>query len=211
VGALGVGIGFGLQNLVNNFVSGLILVFERPIKIGDTIDIGTLRGEVRRIGIRSSTVRTLEGAEVIVPNGNLVSNEVINWTLSDRMRRIDVAIGVKYGTDPEAVLEILNHVAQEHDDVLDYPEPSALFKAHGDSSLDFVVRFWTKRFDDWLRIQSDVTVAINGALKKAGIEIPFPQRDLHLRSVDPSTGLAGPGGEMAAESPPQAPSSDSSD
>jgi small-conductance mechanosensitive channel len=211
VGALGVGIGFGLQNLVNNFVSGLILVFERPIKIGDTIDIGTLRGEVRRIGIRSSTVRTLEGAEVIVPNGNLISNEVINWTLSDRMRRIEVAIGVKYGTDPEAVLEILNRVAHEHDDVLDYPEPSALFKAHGESSLDFVVRFWTKKFDEWLRIQSDVTVAINGALKKAGIEIPFPQRDLHVRSVDPSTGLTGPGGEMAAERPPRDPSSESSD
>jgi small-conductance mechanosensitive channel len=200
VGALGVGIGFGLQNLVNNFVSGLILVFERPIKIGDTIDIGTLRGEVRRIGIRSSTVRTYDGAEVIVPNGNLISSEVINWTLSDRMRRIEVAIGVKYGTDPQTVLDILTRVARDHEDVLDYPEPHALFRTHGESSLDFVVRFWTRRFDDWLRIQSDVTVAVNAALKEANIEIPFPQRDLHLRSVDPSTGLVGPEREPALES-----------
>ncbi len=197
LGALGVGIGFGLQNLVNNFVSGLILIFERPIKIGDTVDVGTLRGEVRRIGIRSSTVRTFEGAEVIVPNGTLISNEVINWTLSDRMRRIEVKVGVKYGTDPETVLDLLLKTAGEHEHVLEYPKPYALFQAFGDSSLNFSLRFWTRNFDDWLTIQSDVTVAVNNALNEAGIEIPFPQRDLHVRSVDPSTGLGK--GETADE------------
>ena len=197
IGALGVGIGFGLQNLVNNFVSGLILIFERPIKIGDTVDVGTLRGEVRRIGIRSSTVRTFEGAEVIVPNGNLISNEVINWTLTDRTRRIEVKVGVKYGTDPQTVLDLLLKTAGEHEDVVEDPKPRALFQEFGDSSLNFSLRFWTRKFDDWLRIQSDVTVAVNNALNAAGIEIPFPQRDLHVRSVDPGTGLGK--GERAAE------------
>jgi small-conductance mechanosensitive channel len=127
-GALGVGIGFGLQNVVNNFISGLILVFERPIKVGDTIEVGQMIGDVRRIGIRSSTVRTFEGAEVIVPNGNLVSSEVINWTKSDRTRRIKIPAGVAYGTDPQKVLDILLGVAKDTKDVLRFPEPYPLFK-----------------------------------------------------------------------------------
>jgi len=185
-GALGVGIGFGLQNVVNNFISGLILVFERPIKIGDTIEVGQLMGEVRRIGIRSSTVRTFDGAEVIVPNGNLISSEVINWTLSDRIRRIRLPVGVAYGTDPLKVLALLTEVAQKHTDVLQHPAPTALFKAFGESSLDFELRFWTSNFDAWPAVQSDMTVRIHAALGEAGIEIPFPQRDLHLKSLAPS-------------------------
>ena len=185
-GALGIGIGFGLQNLVNNFVSGLILIFERPIQLGDTIEFGTWIGTVRRIGIRSSTVRTFDGAEVIVPNGSLISAEVVNWTLSDRLRRIEVSVGVAYGTDPQRVLDILLDVVAKHDNVLQHPEPLALFVGFGDSSLDFKTLFWTSNFDDWLRIRSDVTVKINQAVTEAGIEIPFPQRDLHLKSIDPS-------------------------
>ncbi len=182
-GALGVGIGFGLQNIVNNFVSGLILLFERPIKTGDTIEIGQLIGEVRRIGIRSSTVRTWEGAEVIVPNANLVSDQVVNWTLSDRHRRIDVGVGVKYGTDPERVIELLLAVAKTDDRVLDQPEPNALFLGFGNSSLDFRLRAWTSQFSRWVAIRSELTVEMNRKLAEAGIEIPFPQRDLHLKSV----------------------------
>ncbi len=187
IGALGVGIGFGLQNVVNNFISGLILVFERPIQEGDTIQLATLMGEVKRIGIRSSTVRTFDGAEVIVPNGNLISNELINWTLSDRHRRIELAVGVAYGTDPQKVLEILNAVARADSRVFATPEPYALFLGFGESSLDFSLRYWT-HYDTWLEVASDITVAANTALKEAGIEIPFPQRDLHVRSVDERAG-----------------------
>jgi len=185
-GALGVGIGFGLQNVVNNFISGLILVFERPVKIGDTIEVGTMIGEVRRIGIRSSTVRTFDGAEVIVPNGNLISAEVINWTLSDRIRRIKIPVGVIYGTDPQKVLDLLGGVAKDSKDVLSFPAPRALFLGFGESSLDFELRFWTANFDQWMRVASQITVGVNTALAEAGIEIPFPQRDLHLRSVEPA-------------------------
>lgn len=184
-GALGIGIGFGLQNLVNNFVSGLILIFERPIKVGDIIEFGSLRGQVMRIGIRSSTILNWEGAEVIVPNGNLISGEIVNWTLSDRRRRITVNVGVKYGTDPNRVLEILNGVAKDHSSVLNNPAPSALFTGFGESSLDFELRFSIPEFNDWLVMKSEITLAINNALKDADIEIPYPQRDLHVRSIDP--------------------------
>ena len=186
VGALGVGIGFGLQNIVNNFVSGLILIFERPIKVGDTIELDPLLGTVKHIGIRASTVRTLEGAEVIVPNGDLIAGKVVNWTPSDRQRRVDVPVGVAYGTDPDRVVEILVGVAQDQPDVLVHPEPVALFRGFGDSSLDFVLRVWTPEFERWMRVQSDVARAVHHALRDAGITIPFPQRDLHLRSVDPA-------------------------
>jgi small-conductance mechanosensitive channel len=192
-GALGVGIGFGLQNVVNNFVSGLVLIFERPIKVGDTIEVGTLIGTVKRIGIRSSTVRTFTGAEIIVPNGNLISNEVVNWTLSDRLRRIDIPIGVAYGTDPKRVVKILNNLAVNNKDVLNKPEPLVLFQGFGESSLDFELRFWTDNFTTWMALKSEITLQVEEAIKKAKIEIPFPQRDLHVRSVDPKVIEAGNG------------------
>ncbi|HSO23388.1 MAG TPA: mechanosensitive ion channel domain-containing protein [Chondromyces sp.] len=184
VGALGVGIGFGLQNIVNNFVSGLILLFERPIRIGDRVELSSqLSGMVERIGIRASIVRTWQGAEVIVPNANLISSEVINWTLSDDRRRMEIPVGVAYGNAPEVVLELLLGVARAHPEVLGEPEPVALFTGFGDSSLDFELRAWTT--GDIVVIPSELRVAINRALAEAGIEIPFPQRDLHLRSVAP--------------------------
>ena len=123
VGTLGVGIGFGLQNVVNNFVSGLILLYERPVQVGDVIEVGKVTGTVRRIGIRSSTVATPQGAEVVVPNANLISNEVINWTLSDRRRRADIDVGVAYGTPPEKVRTLLLQVAGAHPEVMKLPEP----------------------------------------------------------------------------------------
>jgi potassium-dependent mechanosensitive channel len=185
VGALSVGIGFGLQNIVNNFVSGLILAFERPIQSGDTVQFSTMFGRVTRIGVRSSTVRTFDGAEVIVPNANLISNEVTNWTLSDMRRRMEILVGVTYGTNPREVMELLLKVASGDDRLLDNPAPSVLFLGFGDSSLDFSLRAWTDDFDNFITIKSDLTVAVHDALYAAGIEIPFPQRDLHLRSVDP--------------------------
>jgi small-conductance mechanosensitive channel len=183
-GAFGVGIGFGLQNVVNNFVSGLILLFERPIQVGDTIEVQSLLGDVRRIGPRSSTVRTFDGAEVIVPNGMLISDQVTNWTLSDRRRRVIVGVGVAYGTDPERVLEILRDVAAENETVLQDPGPLTVFLGFGDSSLDFELRCWIPRYEEGFTMRSNLWVAINAKLREAGIEIPFPQRDLHLRSVD---------------------------
>jgi small-conductance mechanosensitive channel len=202
-GALGVGIGFGLQSVVNNFVSGLILAFERPIQVGDTIEVGPLLGEVKSIGIRASTIRTYEGAEVIVPNGDLVSAQVTNWTLSDRRRRLLVPVGVAYGTDPGKVIDLLEQVASDHVDVIDHPPPTALFLGFGDSSLDFDLRFWTVKFERWREVKSEVTVAVNNALKQAGIEIPFPQRDLHVRSVDPGAArrLSGEPAEERAAGP----------
>jgi len=183
-GAVGVGVGFGLQNIVNNFVSGLILLFERPIKIGDRIELETILGDVQRIGIRSSTVRTYDGAEVIVPNSDLIANKLTNWTLSDHRRRIIVPIGVKYGTDPNLILQLLVQVAKGNPDLLEYPKPEAFFRAHGESSLDFELRAWTDRSSEWMHIQSNLTVAINRILTENNIEIPFPQRDLHFRSSD---------------------------
>jgi len=187
-GALSVGIGFGLQNIVSNFVSGLILIFEQPVKVGDKVEITSLAltGEVRRIGIRASVVRTFDGAEVIVPNGNLISSEVVNWTLSDQRRRVRVEVGVAYGTDPHRVMEILKSVAVAHPEVLKYPEPSVVFLEFGQSSLNFRLMFWAATFDDFFRIRSEIHVAVNDALKEAGVTIPFPQRDLHVKGLPES-------------------------
>jgi potassium-dependent mechanosensitive channel len=185
-GALGVGLGFGLQNVVNNFVSGLILLFERPIHLGDTIEIGGLSGTVRRIGARSSTILTFQGAEVIVPNSNLLANQVINWTLSSQWRRVDVPIHVAYGTDPELLLRLLVEVAESNPGVLRQRPPTAFFLGFGDSALNFELRFWSAHQDAWFQLQSEVAIAVVKALQTAGIEIPFPQRDLHVRSLEPS-------------------------
>jgi small-conductance mechanosensitive channel len=211
-GALGVGVGFGLQNVVNNFVSGLILLFERPVKVGDTVElVGGTFGDIRRIGIRSSTVRTFDGAEVIVPNASLISETVTNWTLSDKQRRIKLAVGVAYGTDPQQVLELLGKVAADHEDVLDEPAPAVLFRGFGDSSLDFEIRAWTGDFDRGLGVVSELGVAVNGVLAEAGIEIPFPQRDLHVRSVDATVGEALGRGTPAASQAPREPTTRPSD
>jgi small-conductance mechanosensitive channel len=188
IGALGVGIGIGLQDVVNNFVSGFILLFERPLQVGDTVEVGEILGDVRRIGLRSSTVRTWDGAEVVIPNSRFISQEFTNWTLSDRQRRIDIPVGVAYGSDPERVIEILLEVARAHPDILEEPEPTAIFETFGNSSLDFQLRGWTTRFDRWRLSRSELAVGINRALAEAGITIPFPQRDLHLKSVDPGVG-----------------------
>ena len=182
-GAFGVGLGFGLQNVVNNFVSGLILLFERPVHVGDMIQVGNREGRLRRIGMRASVIRTLEGSEVIVPNGQLISEEVLNWTLSDQQRRLEILVGVAYGTDPERVIELLTEVGSKHPDVLADPAPDALFVGFGDSALNFQLRAWTSNFRRWPNIKSELTLGINAVLRDAGISIPFPQRDLHIKSV----------------------------
>ena len=204
VGALGVGIGFGLQNVVNNFVSGLILMFERPIQPGDVVEVGGVSGKVREIGMRATTLSTFEGADVVVPNGMLLNEKLVNWTLSDMDRRIDVNVGVAYGTDPARVLQLLMEVTRSTDGIASEPEPTILFAGFGTNSLDFSIRSWTNNFNDWVKIRSALTVRVYDALKNAGIEIPFPQHDLHLRSVSPgaSAALAG------LSNPPVPPTSD---
>jgi potassium efflux system protein len=185
VGALGVGIGFGLQNVVNNFVSGLILMFERPIQPGDVIEVSGTSGKVSNIGMRATTLTTFEGADVVVPNGTLLSEKLTNWTLSNMNRRLDVDVGVAYGTDPKRVLALLREVAGSTPGVAADPQPVILFVGFGASSLDFTVRAWTNNFSDWVLTRSLLTVRVHDALKDAGIEIPFPQHDLHVRSVSP--------------------------
>jgi small-conductance mechanosensitive channel len=178
---------------VNNFVSGLILMFERPIQPGDVVEVGGTSGKVREIGMRATTLSTFEGADVVVPNGVLLNEKLINWTLSDMDRRIDVNVGVAYGSDPNRVLQLLMEVTRSTDGIAKTPEPTVLFVGFGANSLDFAIRSWTNNFDDWVKIRSSLTVRVHDALKGAGIEIPFPQHDLHLRSVSPgaSAALAG--------------------
>jgi len=181
-GALGVGIGFGLQNIVQNFISGLILIFERPIQVGDTVEVDNLMGRVKDIGVRASNVITYDGAEVVVPNSNLISNNLINWTLSDSRKRVEIKVGTAYGSDPNQVLDILFKVANEHPDVVKNPEPRALFDGFGESSLDFRLLFWVS-FELGLGAKSDVAIGIYNAFAENGIEIPFPQVDLHVRDI----------------------------
>ena len=182
IGALGVGIGFGLQNLVNNFISGIVLIFERPIQTGDVIKVGEITGTVKRIGIRASVVRTFDGAEIIVPNGNLISSELTNWTFSDRFRRMDVAVGVEYGSDIEKVKELLLLAGKDIEGVLDRPAAIVLFQNFGDSSLDFILRSWTKDFDNWLTIESQLRFEINKLFEENNIVIPFPQADINFKN-----------------------------
>jgi small-conductance mechanosensitive channel len=184
-GAFGVGVGFGLQTIVNNFVSGIILLLERPIQVGDAIQMGDLDGEVRRIGIRSTTVHTWRGAEVLVPNATLISGNLTNWTLSDRTRRLELPIGVAYGTDPERVIKVLGEAASTVPGVLGQPAPLVLFQGFGDSALNFELRAWTDHFEEWGSIRSNLAVAVNNRLVAESIEIPFPQRDVNVRYTHP--------------------------
>ncbi len=203
-GALSVGIGFGLQAIVNNFVAGLILAFERPIQVGDTIEVNTLLGRVTRIGIRASTLRTYDGSEVIVPNAEFISGQVVNWTLTDVTKRQHLPFGVAYGTDPELVINVVSEVARNNPLVLPEPEPFVIFKGFGDSSLDFELRAWCN-FNDGLQVMTQLNVGINRVLAENGIEIPFPQRDLHLRSVDAGVGPALSGSGQAPQLPASKP------
>ncbi len=202
-GALGVGIGFGLQNVVNNFVSGLILMFERPIQPGDVVEVSGTSGKVRAIGMRATTLTTFDGADVVVPNGTLLSEKLINWTLSDMNRRIDVDVGVAYGSDPRRVMALLSEVALGTPGIVPEPAPAIVFKGFGASSLDFGIRAWTNDFGDWVTIRTEMTARVYEALAKEGIEIPFPQQAVHLRSVAPGAGQQLAGATSAEKDAPR--------
>ncbi len=179
-GALSVGIGFGLQNIVNNFVSGLILLFERPIKVGDVVEYQGRWAEVLEIRVRSTVVRTYDRAELIVPNSELVSSTVTNWTHSDFRVRIILPVGVAYGSDTALVRDLLLQAVTEQPKTYAEPAPYVLFREFGDSALGFEVRFYT-HLDNYLTIQSDVRFRIDELFREHGVTIPFPQRDVHLR------------------------------
>lgn len=183
-GAVGIGVGLGLQTLANNFVSGLVLLFERPIKLGDRVEVGGVLGDVVRMAGRSTWVRTNENVVIIVPNSEFVSSRVTNWTANDRRVRFSLAVGVSYGSHPSKVRDILLATARNHADVLEDPSPDVLFLGFGDSSLNFELRVWTVRQVQTPKsLASDLYFAIFDDFRKEGIEIPFPQRDLHLKSV----------------------------
>jgi small-conductance mechanosensitive channel len=184
MGAFGIGIGFGLQNIVNNFASGLILLFERSIKVGDVVQISGEWGTIKNLGLRATVVETFNRSELIVPNSDLVSSTVTNWTLTNQLIRIIVNVGVAYGSDTEKVIKILDQVADEHSLVLRFPKPMVLFTGFGNSSLDFELRVFVDGMDHFLKVKSDLHVEIDHLFRENNIEIPFPQNDIHLRTID---------------------------
>jgi small-conductance mechanosensitive channel len=182
-GALGIGVGFGLQGVTNNFVSGIILLLERPIKVGDRIEVGNVNGDVINISPRATTIVTNDNIAIIVPNADFISSKVVNWSYTNRNVRFNFAVGVSYGSDPEQVRSVLLEVARAHHGVLKEPGPSVLFDSFGDSALNFVLRVWTRDFSTVPGVlRSELYFAISRAFKEQGIEIPFPQRDLHIKS-----------------------------
>ncbi len=186
-GALSVGIGFGLQNIVNNFVSGVILLFERPIKTGDWVVVGSTEGFVKKISIRSTQIETFDRSDVIVPNSEFISGQVTNWMFRDSIGRVVLPIGVAYGTDTQKVKSILLDIAHQHPAVITkspiLSKPWVLFRSFGDSSLNFELRFYIREVDNRLNVMSDMNFEIDRLFRESGIEIPFPQRDLHIISA----------------------------
>ncbi|MEM8884516.1 MAG: mechanosensitive ion channel domain-containing protein [Planctomycetota bacterium] len=202
VAALSVGIGFGLQEIVSNFISGIILLFERPIRVGDLIEVGPNIGKVDQINIRATTVKTADNIFLLVPNRDLMSNSVVNYGYADPKVRLKIPVGVSYDTDPEQVREILLGIAKENDLALSNPPPAVWFKAMADSSLNFELLIWLRRADQRMQALSDFNFAIFKALGDAGIEIPFPQSDLHIRSGLEPRHASEPTKSLPAESDP---------
>lgn len=181
-GAVAIGVGFGAQNIINNFISGWILMSERPVRIGDFIEIGDDHGYVETIGNRSTRIRRVDGVHMLVPNSALLEQTVVNWTLVDINVRSSVRVGVAYGSDVALVASILGKAAEEHPDILDDPGPVVVFDDFGDSALVFEIFFWSAAGNErgLRRIRSDLRFAIDAAFRENGVKIPFPQRDLHL-------------------------------
>jgi len=184
-GALGVGIGFGLQGITNNFISGLIILFERPIKVGDRIEVGTISGDVTKIAARATTVQTNDNISIIIPNSDFINKEVINWSHNDRRIRYNIPVSVAYKENPRYVRRLLIEVVKENHGVLKHPAPDVLFTEYGESSLDFNVRVWTIEYTDRpMVLKSQLYYAIFKKFQDHHIEIPFPQRDVHIKYSD---------------------------
>jgi potassium-dependent mechanosensitive channel len=186
IAALGVGLGFGLQEIVANFVSGLIVLAERPIRIGDIVTVGDVSGTVARIRARATAVVDFDNKEVIIPNKEFITGRVVNWTLSNQITRLLLKVGVAYGSDIALVQRVLLEAVRGNRDVLQDPAPSVFFVTFGDSSLDFEIRAFVDSFGKRLRVQHEINLEVARVLADHGIEIPFPQRDLHIRSASAS-------------------------
>jgi len=199
-GALGVGIGFGLQDVVKNFVAGLILMFERPIQPGDVVDVAGMSGTVRQIGMRATIVTTFEGADVVVPNGMLLADKLVNWTLRGTRRRIDINVSTGPDVPPRTTIELLLAIARSVDGVATVPEPAALMTGLTAGALDFNLRAWTTDSVSWVVVRSNLAVAVREGLAQAGIEVPRPQSDLHLRGLSAEFAQALAGREPEASS-----------
>jgi small-conductance mechanosensitive channel len=184
-GLLSVGIGFGLQNITSNFISGIILLFEQPIKVGDRVTVGETEGNVTAINMRSTTIRTLNNISIIVPNSEFISSRVTNWSHGDPKIRLVVEVGVSYGSDLDIVIKALKEVADEHPEVLRTPPPDVLLSGFGDSSWNMLLRVWLGSPQRYYLIRSEINTAIVHKFRQYGIEIPFPQHDLHVRSPLP--------------------------
>ena len=186
LGALSVGIGFGLQTLINNLVSGLIIAFEKPVNVGDIVEITGNTGKMKSIGIRSSVITTWDGADVIIPNGDLLNQHLVNWTLGSSRRRFDLALGVAYGTDLEKSKELLLELMGRDHRILKNPKPLVLANEFNNSSVDLSLKFWVSHFSIGFDVKSDLILAIDRLFREHGIEIPFPQQDVHIRpALDP--------------------------
>ena len=181
-GALSIGIGFGLQNIFNNFISGLILLFERPIQVGDAVEIGGIWGEIKKINVRATVVQTYDNASLIIPNSEFISNQVMNWSFKDQSLRRKINIGVAYGSDIELVRKTLLEIVGRTPNVLRTPSPDVHFLDHGDSSLIFTLRYWTT-VDEYYSTSTDIRFELDRLFRERGIEIAFPQRDIHIRSA----------------------------
>ncbi len=182
-GALGVGIGFGLQNITNNLVSGIIILFERPIKVGDRIEVGDISGDVVRISMRSTTIITNDNISIIVPNSDFISSKVINWSHIDRNIRLNFRVGVSYKEDPQKIKKLLLEIANENEGVLKEPKPDVLFDEFGESSLVFNLRVWTREYINRPGVlKSQIYYSVFDKFANNGVEIPYPQRDIHLKS-----------------------------
>ena len=180
-----VGIGLGLQNITSNFISALILLFERPVQVGDFVEVSGVQGRIRAIKTRSSIVETLDNVSIIVPNSNFISQNVTNWSYRDSKVRIHVSVGVSYGSDVDLVEETLLQVGRAHQEVLLNPEPTIQFLDFGDSSLRFDLLVWINDASRQYLVRSDLNFAVVKAFREQGITIPFPQRDLHIQSAVP--------------------------
>jgi small-conductance mechanosensitive channel len=183
IGALGIGIGFGLQNIVNNLVSGVILAFERPMQVGDAIEVGSRYGIIKEIGIRASKITTMEGSEVIVPNGDMLSQHIVNWTLTSNYRRVEIFIGVSYNTDLDFAEKILNEIIAAQKGIEHKPSPLILVHDFAESAVNFRLLFWC-HIDIWINIKSEILMKVHKLFAANNIEIPFPQRDLNIKGVD---------------------------
>jgi hypothetical protein len=184
---IGVGIGFGLQNIANNFISGLIIMVERPVQVGDFVKLGDLTGTVKRIGIRSTEISTLDRVTIIVPNSEFIDSKVINWSHGYPVSRLHIPLGVAYGSPIKLVRQAVFEAAKRHPKVLRYPKPQLWFEGFGDSSLDFTLLVWIREPRQQFRIKSDLYYLIEANFRRFNIEIPFPQRDLHIRPQDIAT------------------------